>query len=431
LIARLLMDVGIRPAGLTLSSSMGPSQPAMGSTDAVIHAKISDVQLRAAELEVRYAEEECSTLEDAVVVCRDAVQSMSNIKIIDTAIQQDASRQALDLIQSGIRGKLDALEKRLEAAKQRKTSAVEALTKFKADQGANKTSVAGTDSHQPVRYVEISGGEVVRGGAKALDAIVTPLLQATPPGGIIFIDDAGQLDADKGVDVVHRLLKLAEDHRTELTFMLAGYKISLEGLMKIDAGLAGRFSKKLVFNDYTSSELKQIFETMISSSPGDLQLEKESLADVIGRRLARSSNREGFSNARAVRDLLNDIKNRNFARRKECEYLTGGSTMVGHNILTTQDVLGKRPDPVTSPAYRELVHIVGLQRVKESVTSLLLRLQAIWDADARCKTPPQVPFLNRVFVGSPGTGTILLLLLLLLLYTTLLVMREVTVRFIT
>lgn len=400
------MDVGIRPAGSTLSNGSGPFQASQGPNDTAISAQLSDVQLRAAELEVRCAEEECSTLDDALIVCKDAIQSLSNIKIIDTAIKQDASRQALDLIQSGIRSKCDAVEKRLEAAKARKALAQETLSTLKTDQTTGKAIGGGDggEGMQMVRYVEVSGGELTRGGVKALDAIVTPLLQALPPGGVVFIDDAGQLDADKGTDIVHRLLKLAEEHRTELTFMIAGYKASLERLMKIDAGLYGRFSKRLVFNDYSGLELKLIFEKMVQKSPGDLQLEKESLADVIGRRLARSSNREGFANARAVRDLLNDIKNRNFSRRKEAEYLTGKKTIVGHNILTTQDVLGKRPDPATSPTYRALVNMVGLKQVKESVRSLLLRLQAIWDADARCQTPPQVPFLNRVFVGSPGTG---------------------------
>ena len=89
---------------------------------------------------------------------------------------------------------------------------------------------------------------VARKGPKELDDIADRLLSASPPGGIIFIDEAGQLldgggagQGQAAMSVVHRIIKLAEDHRKDLTIMLSGYKKQMEALMATDPGLSSRF----------------------------------------------------------------------------------------------------------------------------------------------------------------------------------------------
>jgi hypothetical protein len=229
-------------------------------------------------------------------------------------------------------------------------------------------------------------------------------------GGIIYIDEAGQIAMNNSlnaVGVVHRLIKISEDHRNCLTIMLSGYKSQIEKLMQIDAGMSSRFPKEFDFPDYTAEELSLIFRQLLSSHNPPLQLESDSMADVLGRRLYRNAGQEGFANARSVRNIFQSILGRNFERRKKLQQAEGGP-MPPLNPITDCDVLGERPDPETLSAFRELEDMIGLHRVKSSIRELLLKLQVIWDNEKCYRVPPQIPFLNRVFVGNPGTGKQLL-----------------------
>jgi hypothetical protein len=174
--------------------------------------------------------------------------------------------------------------------------------------------------------------------------------------------------------------------------------------MALDPGLPGRFSRTVIFPDYSESELSQIFKIFIAAvlPKGHLKLEHESLADVVGRRLFKNAGQRGFGNARTVRRLRDVALDRSFERRKREERETG--VRGDASILTVQDVLGTRPDVGTSAAFKQLSGMVGLHKVKADVLGLMLRLQNIWDAEGRCGSPPQMPFLNRVFIGCPGTG---------------------------
>jgi len=72
------------------------------------------------------------------------------------------------------------------------------------------------------------------------------------------------------------------------------------------------------------------------------------------------------------------------------------------NEIVTEDVIGECPDLEKCKGYLRLQDMVGLVKVKESVASLLLRLQFNWQDEREGNEISQVPFLNRVFVGCPG-----------------------------
>ena len=84
--------------------------------------------------------------------------------------------------------------------------------------------------------------------------------------GVLFIDEAYSLIAETGDDpygeeAVQALLKRMEDERERLVVVLAGYPRPMDRLLKSNPGLSSRFSRHLVFPDYSAAELGAIFQT--------------------------------------------------------------------------------------------------------------------------------------------------------------------------
>ncbi|WP_327269242.1 right-handed parallel beta-helix repeat-containing protein [Streptomyces sp. NBC_01218] len=84
-------------------------------------------------------------------------------------------------------------------------------------------------------------------------------------GGVLFIDEAYALvpagvSNDFGLEAVATLVKLMEDHRDEVVVIAAGYPGDMERFVSSNPGLASRFTRSLVFADYSSTQLVRIVE---------------------------------------------------------------------------------------------------------------------------------------------------------------------------
>ncbi|WP_329133157.1 right-handed parallel beta-helix repeat-containing protein [Streptomyces sp. NBC_01476] len=84
-------------------------------------------------------------------------------------------------------------------------------------------------------------------------------------GGVLFIDEAYSLTPaagsnDFGQEAIATLVKLMEDHRDSVVVIVAGYPDEMEHFVDSNPGLASRFSRTLVFEDYVTPELVSIVE---------------------------------------------------------------------------------------------------------------------------------------------------------------------------
>jgi nitrous oxidase accessory protein NosD len=84
-------------------------------------------------------------------------------------------------------------------------------------------------------------------------------------GGVLFIDEAYSLTPaagsnDFGHEAIATLVKLMEDQRDSVVVIVAGYPDEMEHFIDSNPGLASRFSRTLLFEDYVTPELVSIVE---------------------------------------------------------------------------------------------------------------------------------------------------------------------------
>jgi SpoVK/Ycf46/Vps4 family AAA+-type ATPase len=87
-------------------------------------------------------------------------------------------------------------------------------------------------------------------------------------GGVLFIDEAYALSADRGAgygdEAISTLVKAMEDQRDSLAIIVAGYHEPMQEFIASNQGLKSRFQNTIPFADYKTSELLEIFKVISS-----------------------------------------------------------------------------------------------------------------------------------------------------------------------
>lgn len=248
-------------------------------------------------------------------------------------------------------------------------------------------------------FVETSGAKLVSGGVAALQ----DALNKTKNGGLLFVDEAYQLNPSKnqlGGQVLDVLLTEMENRRGSLVVAFAGYADRMEDLLDYNEGLCSRFRLVWNFDDFSVNELVEIITQQLACmTPPFTAAEKN--VRIMARRLGRERGTRGFGNARAVRNWLENSRDRQ-AKRVLSE--RGAGRVPDVFQLSREDLLGPRTlDVSQSEALQELHALRGLEQVKASVGQLLLLVETNAEREDQ-ELPVQDVCLNRLFLGGPGTG---------------------------
>jgi SpoVK/Ycf46/Vps4 family AAA+-type ATPase len=136
-------------------------------------------------------------------------------------------------------------------------------------------------------------------------------------GGVLFIDEAYTLAArnasasDFGHEAIDTLVKLMEDHRDEVVVIAAGYTEEMAGFLAANPGLSSRFSRQVLFENYSSDELTTIFWQHAISAGYDCP--DETLA-ILRRHFDLVPRGKSFGNGRYARKVLEDVITRQAGR---------------------------------------------------------------------------------------------------------------------
>ncbi|TQE39936.1 AAA family ATPase [Streptomyces ipomoeae] len=125
-------------------------------------------------------------------------------------------------------------------------------------------------------------------------------------GGVLFIDEAYSLTQyagsnDFGQEAIATLVKLMEDHRDDVVVIVAGYLKEMEVFVRSNPGLASRFNRTLLFEDYGSAELVSIVEHQAAQHQYELGPDTR---EALTARFDAMPRDRGFGNGRTARQLF-------------------------------------------------------------------------------------------------------------------------------
>lgn len=256
-------------------------------------------------------------------------------------------------------------------------------------------------------FVETTGAKLANEGVQGCKKILDDIVKAG--GGALFIDEAYQLTSGSsfgGAAVLDFLLAEVENLTGKVVFILAGYNKNMESFFAHNPGLPSRFPRQIQFTDYEDDELLQIFNYGLNKRYNRrMKIEGGSeglFARIAARRLGRGRGKVGFGNARAVENALSMIASRQ-AKRNRKERREGRTT--DDMSFVREDLIGPEPTNVlkANQSWKKLQQLTGLSSVKESIAALFDSISYNYQRELEEK--PIMDFtLNKVFVGSPGTG---------------------------
>lgn len=159
-------------------------------------------------------------------------------------------------------------------------------------------------------------------------------------GGILFIDEAYSLyqghsfGNDFGPEAISTLVQEMENHRDNLLVIMAGYPDKMkEMIQNANPGLASRFPIWINFEDYTVSEMKQIFIMDLHDKGYSLSERAETLLPNI---ITKYSQDERFGNARGVRNLVDKAIYAQGSRLASAGYKNIGG--IDYVTITDEDI---------------------------------------------------------------------------------------------
>ena len=239
-------------------------------------------------------------------------------------------------------------------------------------------------------------------------------------GGTLFIDEAytlsrkGAIDSnDFGSESIETLLKRMEDDRGKFVVIAAGYTDEMNSFLESNPGLQSRFTRKILFEDFSPDELLKITEDILNEKGHSISSAALEQLSKYYNSIFRERDKN-FGNARIARTLVERILKYHLLRVADIPV----EERDGINIkeISNEDIIEFTSQVKTKTSFKikgdrelldeylnELSELAGLESVKSEVHKLVSSLKvAKLREEKGLKIIPKN--LHSVFMGNPGTG---------------------------
>lgn len=269
---------------------------------------------------MKYCNSKLSELKGEMVSNQDApnIENKNNddSETLEELIEQLNSLIGLENVKNDVNSLINLVKvRKIREEKKIKQDPMSLHLVFSGNPGTGKTTVARLIAKIYHKMGVLSEGNFVEtdrsdlvGGYVGQTAIKVKEVCNKAIGGLLFIDEAYSLSSNKdsndfGKEAIETLLKFMEDNRDNFIIIVAGYTELMEDFLNSNPGLKSRFNKYIYFEDYTPSELLEIYKKLCKDS--ELKLSKEAEQQVKEFFELRYNNRtENFANARDVRNFF-------------------------------------------------------------------------------------------------------------------------------
>lgn len=217
----------------------------------------------------------------------------------------------LEKVKKVLRELVDLMSLKSKTANDLKISNINLHMVFLGNPGTGKTTIARMIANILYNLKYIKENKLIEVSSK--DLVAEYVGQTAPKvasviekslNGVLFIDEAYTLASNSNNsyndEAIATLIQAMENYRDKLVVIFAGYTKEMQDFLNSNSGITSRIGYTLEFEDYTTTELIQIFKNMAKKSGFKVE---DNAVEYLKTIIDDNRNMKNFGNARFIRNV--------------------------------------------------------------------------------------------------------------------------------